>query len=292
MARKENRRIRRRLVGAYASSVISISLVLLLVGVAALLLVNAGSVTRYFKENMQISVILKQDVDESLAALYQEDVERLPFVNTTRIVTRQEGTEDLMDMLGEDFLSVFEVSPVPVSLDLTLVADYVSPDSLGFVLSRLKESDLVDEVECQQNLVDALNANLAKISGVLAVFIALMLFISFVLINNTVRLDVFSRRFTVHTMKLVGATRSFIRSPFMWRALLQGAVASLLSIGVLCGGLALLRKSFPQLFDVLSSSGLLVAMAAVLVCGVLLCVVSTYFVVNKLVALNKDDLYC
>ena len=291
MAKEENKIIRRRLRNAYASSIISISLVLLLIGIAALLIVNARSVSDYFKENMQLSVILKPDVSDEDALSYQKSVETLPFIKGTRLVTREEGAAELAGMLGDDFLSVFETSPVPVSLEITLQADYVAPDSVAFVRRPLSASDKVEEVEYQQSLVETLNANLAKISLVLGVFILLMLFISFVLINNTVRLGVFSRRFTVHTMQLVGATRRFIRKPFMNGALLQGLVSSVLALVALAGVLALLRRSFPQMFAVIEMRSLLIVAGTVIVCGVAICLLSTYLVVNKLVSLDKDRLY-
>lgn len=291
MAKEENKIIRRRLRNAYASSIISISLVLLLIGIAALLIVNARSVSDYFKENMQLSVILKPDVSDEDALSYQKSVETLPFIKGTRLVTREEGAAELAGMLGDDFLSVFETSPVPVSLEITLQADYVAPDSVAFVRRTLSASDKVEEVEYQQSLVEALNANLAKISLVLGVFILLMLFISFVLINNTVRLGVFSRRFTVHTMQLVGATRRFIRKPFMNGALLQGLVSSVLALVALAGVLVLLRRSFPQMFAVIELRSLLIVAGTVIVCGVAICLLSTYLVVNKLVSLDKDRLY-
>lgn len=291
MAKEENKIIRRRLRNAYASSIISISLVLLLIGIAALLIVNARSVSDYFKENMQLSVILKPDVSDEDALSYQKSVETLPFIKGTRLVTREEGAAELAGMLGDDFLSVFETSPVPVSLEITLQADYVAPDSVAFVRRTLSASDKVEEVEYQQSLVETLNANLAKISLVLGVFILLMLFISFVLINNTVRLGVFSRRFTVHTMQLVGATRRFIRKPFMNGALLQGLASSVLALVALAGVLALLRRSFPQMFAVIEMRSLLIVAGTVIVCGVAICLLSTYLVVNKLVSLDKDRLY-
>lgn len=283
--------IRKRLANAYLSSVISISLVLLLIGTAALLIVNAKGVSDYFKESMQISVLMKPEVSEDQAAVYKDSLDVRPFVNQSRVISREEGTEDLKEMLGEDFLSVFESSPVPVSVELSLKADYVSADSLATIIPIISDSELVDEVESQQPLVEALNTNLARISLVLSVFIALLLFISFVLINNTVRINVFARRFTVHTMKLVGATRGFIRRPFMWRAVFQGLIASLLAIGALTGILFAVRKSFSTLFEIFSTKLLVLVMAFVVVCGVLICVVSTYFVVNKLVGLAKDELY-
>lgn len=283
--------IRKRLANAYLSSVISISLVLLLIGTAALLIVNAKGVSDYFKESMQISVLMKPEVSEDQAAVYKDSLDVRPFVNQSRVVSREEGTEDLKEMLGEDFLSVFESSPVPVSVELSLKAGYVSADSLATIIPIISDSELVDEVESQQPLVESLNTNLARISLVLSVFIALLLFISFVLINNTVRINVFARRFTVHTMKLVGATRGFIRRPFMWRAVFQGLIASLLAIGALTGILFAVRKSFSTLFEIFSTKLLVLVMAFVVVCGVLICVVSTYFVVNKLVGLAKDELY-
>lgn len=288
---EKNKLVRRRLRNAYASSVVSISLVLLLVGVASLLIVNARTVSEYFKENVQISVLMKQGVTESQAEQYAAGVTELPYVRNTRTVSREEGTEELKAMLGEDFLSVFETSPVPVSVELTLHSEYVAPDSLAVIMPVLSDSPLVDEVDCQQSLVEALNANLARISIILGVFVLLMLFISTVLINNTVRLSVFSQRFTIHTMKLVGATKGFIRKPFLLTALLQGLVASAIALLVLASLLMLLKRSFVQMFEIFSPTALAISAGIVVLCGVLICVVSTFVTVGKLVAMDKDDLY-
>ena len=291
MASQERNIIRRRIANAYLSSVISISLVLMLIGIAALLIVNARSVSDYFKESLQVSVLMKQEVSEKQAEEYRKAISGLPFVRTTRLVSKEEGTEELKQMLGEDFLSVFESSPVPLSIDVSLRAEYVSPDSLEFVKSKLSAYKIVDEIECQQSLVEALNANLAKISLVLGIFILLMLFVSFVLINNTVRLSVFSRRFTIHTMQLVGATRSFIRKPFLVSAVWQGLVAAVIAVAALAAMLLAVKRSFEALFTIFRLQQMLVVAGVVVVCGVLICVLSTYFVVNKLVGLTRHDLY-
>ncbi len=283
--------MRRRLANAYLSAVISISLVLLLVGVASMLLVNAKSVSDYFKEHMQISVLLKQEVEDDDALAFQAELDSLEFIHSTRFVSREEGTEEMKEMLGEDFLSVFETSPVPSSLELTLEAEYVESDSLDMVKARLLESPLVDEVDYQQSLVESLNENIGKISLLLGIFIVLLLFISFVLINNTVRLNVFARRFTIHTMKMVGATRSFIRSPFMVQAVFQGLFAAFLAILLLLVALFFVRRSFEQLFSIFQLKLLLLVIGIVIVSGVVICVVSTYFVVNKLVSLKRGELY-
>lgn len=291
MANSDNRIMRRRLRNAYLSSVISISLVLLLVGVASMLLVNAKSVSDYFKENMQISVLMKQNVSDEDALEYRELLDGERYIKSTTFVSKEQGRKELAEQLGEDFLDVFETSPIPVSIDVTLEAAYVSSDSLEVVRAEIAESPLVEEVVYQRSLVDALNANLSRISMVLGVFIALLLFISFVLINNTVRLSVFARRFTIHTMKLVGATRSFIRAPFLLQSAFQGVFAAFLAIIVLLGLMFLMRSSFAQLFEIFRMELLLLVMGIVLVSGLAICLISTYFVVNKLISLKKDELY-
>ena len=291
MANTDNKIMRRRLANAYLSSVISISLVLLLVGVATMLLVNAKSVSDYFKENVQITVMMKQNVSDDEALRYKGKLDKEDYIKEIRFISKEQGRQEMAADLGEDFLDVFDVSPIPVSLNVTLNADYVSSDSLAVVSSWISRSPLVDEVVYQTSLVEALNANLSRISLVLAVFIALLLFISFVLINNTVRLNVFARRFTIHTMKLVGATRSFIRAPFLVQSAFQGLFSAFIAIIILLGMLYFLRSEFAQLFEIFRLDLLLVVIGTVIVSGLAICLISTWFTVNKLVSLKKDELY-
>ena len=291
MAKGENKIMRQRLANAYLSSALSISLVLLLVGVASLLLVNTDSVSDYFKENMKVSVLMMPEVSEARAMEFRSSLDSLPFVRGSEFISRAQGEREMAEMLGSDFLSVFESSPIPVSIDLSLDADYVSDDSLRVVGKRISESPLVDEVVYQKSLVDALGTNLAKISMVLGVFIALLLFISFVLISNTMRLNVHARRFTIHTMRLVGATKGFIRGPFLLNSALLGLFSALFSLLLLVGLLYVVRSQFAQLFSLFRLDLLLLTMGIVVVSGVVICVVSTYFVVGRLVSLDKSELY-
>ena len=284
-ASDNNKIMRRRLVNAYLSSIVSISLVLLLVGLASMLLVNARSISDYFKENMQVSVMMKQNVTDDAALSYKVKLDKERYIKSSVFVSKEQGKREMADLLGEDFLDVFETSPIPVSIDITLDAAYVSADSLEVVRSEIEKSSLVDEVVYQRSLVDALNANLSRISLVLAVFI------SFVLINNTVRLNVFARRFTIHTMKLVGATKSFIRAPFIVQSAFQGVFAAVISIIALVTMLFFVKNEFEQLFEVFRLELLLLVAGIVIVSGLVICVVSTYFVVGKLVSLKKDELY-
>ncbi len=292
MTAGENKLIRRRLVGAWLSTVISISLVLLLVGLAALLVVNARSVSDYFKENMQVSVLMKQEIDEDEAMDYVSELDAMPFVKSSKFVSREQGAREMAELLGDDFLNVFETAPIPVSVEVTLKADYVSPDSLKMVKGVIQKSGLVDEVVYQQSLVEKLNTNLRKISVVLGVFIVLLLFISFVLIGNTVRLNVFSRRFTIHTMRLVGATKSFIRAPFLVQAVFQGLFSALIATAMLLGILFFVRSEFARLFEVFRLDLLLAVIGVVVFSGIVICTVCTAIVVGRLVSLSKDELYC
>lgn len=291
MPSSNNSVTKRRLASSWISTVISLSLVLLLVGIGSMLLVNAKAVSDYFKENLQVEVLMKDFVEEEEASAYEKGIEAIPGVRATRLVTRDEGMEEMSQMLGRDFLDVFETAPVPVSVEVSLEAAYVSADSLAVIKDLLADSPLVDEVVYQTSLVDALNQNLGKITMGLAVLVAVLLFISFVLMANTVRLDLFSRRFSIHTMQLVGATRAFIRAPFVGRAALQGLFAALIAILLLLGGLFFLKGEFSQLFSIFTLESLLEVMGIMLLSGVFICCISTYFMVNRLVAYNRDLIY-
>ena len=283
--------MRRRLVSAWISTVVSLSLVLLLVGVGTLLVVNAREVGRYFKENLQINVLLNEQVTEEEALAYESRVASIPGVRATHYISREQGAEEMARLLGKDFLSVFESAPIPISIDVNLQAEYVSSDSLEVVKAQLAKSPLVEEVVYQTSLVDALNQNLQRISLTLSLMVAVLLFISFVLIGNTVRLDLFNRRFSIYTMHLVGATRAYIRAPFVGRAALQGIFAALIAILLLVGGLFVLRDEFAQMFKIFTLDSLLLTMGVMLLVGLGVATLSTFVVVNRLVGYNRDQLY-
>lgn len=291
MPKRRNNISKRRIVAAYISSVISISLVLVLIGLGTLLLVNARSVSDYLKENIQLSVLLKQDVTDSLGTEIMTKLQEKPFTSKASLVSKEQGAAELREMLGEDFLEVFDSVPVPVSIDLFLKADYVSADSLSKVEADIRELPQVEEVNCQRGLVEALSENMSNLTLVLGVGILLLLFISVMLINNLVRLNMFSRRFSVHTMQLVGATRGFIRRPYVGRAAVQGLLSGIIALAILAGILYFVKNSVPQLFGIVDIEKLAITGAAVLLCGILICVVSTWFVVNRMLSFKDEELY-
>ena len=286
-----NRIIRKRYVRAFLSSVVSISLVLLLVGIAAFLLVSERSVSDYLKENMQVSVMMKRDVGESAALRYKKVMDTEPFVRSSSYVSKEQGAKEMAQLLGDDFLAVFETAPIPVSINLTLKSEYVSPDSLEVVKAVLEKAPEVEEVVYQQSLVEALNSNLSKISLFLAVFIALLLFISFVLINNTVRLGIYARRFSIHTMKLVGASWSFIRGPFVRRAVGIGLLASVLACAALGAIYYALFLYEPEILSFLTWDVLAITAGVVFAFGIAITAFCATISVNKFLRMKAGELY-
>ena len=293
MPKKENRKTVRRLLSAYLSSVISISLVLLLLGIATALLLNARKVSDYIRSNMQAEVFLAEDVTPEQAERFVEKLSGVRGVSAVRLVSEEEGRQELLETFGEDFLDVFKEVSIPLSCEVTLAPGYVSSDSLALVGARISAFPEVESVSYPATFVDKLNDNLGKIGLVLGLLIAASLFISFVLIGNTVRINVFNRRFTIHTMKLVGATKGFIRRPFMIRAVFQGLASALLAIGWMVLLLLLLRHESAGVYGLLlGDRATLVTIAGVVVAaGILLCLLSTYWSVNRLLAMKKEQLY-
>ena len=291
MGRNESNVLNRRLLRSYFSTIISISLVLFFIGMAGLLVLNARSVSNYFKENITVSVVLSVEASEDDASQLSEQISGYPFYRDSRIISKEEGVEQMKQMLGEDFLDVFEVNPIPVSLELQVAADYISTDSLARVEYVLSQYPVVEDVVYQQSMVELLNSNLERIGYVIGCFTLLLMFVSTVLINNTVRLNIYAKRFVIHTMRLVGATKFFISRPFLGQAFFQGLIAGLIANVYLLVTLYIIRNEFNQLFTLLEPSALGLLIALVVALGVLICVVSTGFVVRSMISLNKDELY-
>ncbi len=291
MAKKAKNIVYKRLIRSYVTSVISISLVLVLVAAAAVFAANASSVARWFKENMAVSVLLKQSTTEKEGRALADALAARPYVKESRFISKEEGAEEMKGLLGEDFLSVFESSPIPISIDLKLDGDFITADSLDVIKADLLADRHVEEVVYQESLVEALNANLRRISLVLGIVILLLLVISFALISNTVRLNIYARRFTIHTMSLVGAKRSFIARPFLWQAVIQGAVAGIIAAALLYAGLRWAGRGSDLLASLLDMRLVWLVLVGTILLGIAICVVSTLFVVRRVAYVSKDDLY-
>lgn len=283
--------VRRRLVRSYVTSVISISMVLFLVACAAIFAANAGNISRYFKENMTVSVILKQSTSDQEARSLSSSLSKKEYVRCSRYVSKEEGAKEMKVLLGEDFLNVFASSPIPISIDLNLDGNAITSDSLAVIKREILANSLVDDVVYQDSLVDALNANLERISIILLAVIVVLMVISFALISNTVRLNIYARRFTIHTMSLVGAKRSFIARPFILQAVIQGFVSGFLACGLMVALLYFANDGSEILKAILDMNLVIASLAFTVLLGVVLCVISALIVVNKVAYISKDDLY-
>ncbi|PKO96171.1 MAG: cell division protein FtsX [Bacteroidetes bacterium HGW-Bacteroidetes-7] len=291
MKKRERNIIYRRLIQSYLSSVISISMVLILVGLSGLMAVNARSVSDFFRENIKLSLLFNENTTESYAMEVMSLLEKEEYLKEARFISKEQGTAEMSEILGADFLSIFETNPIPVSIDLFLKARYLEPDSLRSVEAKLAQIEGVEEVVYQESLVKTINENMEKAGYVVGVFILLLLFISFVLINNTVRLNLYAKRFIIHTMKLVGARRSFIRRPLLVKAFIQGLISGLLSVSILSAGVYLVYKDLPELFNILDFNMVAAVFVGVVLLGILLCLFSTFIIVSRLVSMSGDDIY-
>ena len=292
MSRKKNNILKKRIVGGSLSSVISISFVLLLVGLAATIAINASSIVDYFKENIQITAFLKKGTPAVKAEEVQRALEKEPFVKETRYISVEQGTQELVDMLGKDFADVFVTSPVPSSIEVMVYSKYYQADSLDVILDKIVDYPYIESASTQAAMVQTIGDAMTQVGVILGVLIILLTFISSVLISNTVRLSIYSSRFSIHAMQLVGAGNHFIARPFLVRYAGMGAVSGLVACLVLAAGLAYVHKSlFPQIFELFLPANLAIVGVSLVLLGVLLCLLCARIVMGKVIRLDKDELY-
>jgi len=282
----------RRLRSSYVSAIISIALVLFLVGLLGLLILEARRLSEYVREHVQVSIFLQDNLkDEQLNAFMQE-LESMPEVRQARYVSKEAALDSLKKELGEEATGMLEANPLPATIDLKVRAEYADPDSLRALQTHLQaRSELVREVVYQQTEVERINKNFRTVALVVFAFSLLLLVVAIALINNTIRLTLFSRRFTIKSMQLVGATRGFIRRPFLLRSLLHGIYASLIACILLSGLYALLYARVPELAGLLDFQTLGLLFCGVVVLGMIISGVSTFFAVNRYLRLHLDELY-
>jgi cell division transport system permease protein len=291
MKNKEAGTIRRRLRTSYITSVISISLVLLLMGIVGILILNAHKVSDYVKENIGFSIIIKETAKEADIIRLQKILDTKTYVKSTEYITKEKAAMELQNDLGEDFLKTLGYNPLLPSIDIKLYASYANNDSIAKIKSDFSKYDLISEVVYQESLVHLINENVRKISAVVLLFSGMLLFIALALINNTIRLSIYSKRFLIHTMQLVGATRSFIRWPFLFRSILQGIYGSLIAIILLLLALYFAQMEIAELvtFNDYRMIGLLLVFE--ISAGVIISLISTFFAVNKYLNIHIDKLY-
>ena len=291
MTQVQEKHTRRKLRTSSASTVISISLVIFMLGIFGLVLINTQRLTNYVKENIGFTVMLNEDVKEVDVLQFQKTLDASEWVKSSQYVSREEAASILQQDLGEDFISFLGFNPLSSSIDINLNATHTTSDQISSIERELKEHALIKDIVFQKDLVDAINQNVQKISLLLLGFCALLFIIAIALINNTIRLSVYSKRFLIRTMKLVGATHGFIRKPFLYNGLTQGMFGALISILLLMTALFGIQKEIPELLMLQDLPTVCVIMGAMLIIGALMSLLATNMAVGKYLRMNEDDLY-
>jgi len=291
MASKEAKITRRRLLSSYMTSVVSIALVLFLLGILGLLVLNAKRVSEYVKENIGFSIMLREGVKEVDVIRLQKMLDAKEYVKSTKYVTREEAAEELQKELGEDFVDFLGYNPLLASIDVHLNARYANPQSIEQIKKDLRRYDQIKEVFYQKSLVELINQNIQKIGIIIVVFSGLLFLVAVALIHNTIRLSIYSKRFIINTMQLVGANRGFIRRPFLFRGVLQGIYASLLAIAMLTGLVYLIQDEFSGIISLDDYRILGMLFGMVILVGAVISWFSTLMAVNRYLKIKVDKLY-
>lgn len=272
---------------------ISITLVLFTIGLLGLLVLHARSLSDHIKENIGFEIILKDGVKEANILQIQKMLDASPYVKSTEYITREEATRRLTKDLGEDFIKWLgdAQNPLLPSIDVRFRADWANSDSLSIIKQEILKNPQVKELFYQESLVDLINQNIRRIGIIIIGFTLLLVIIAFALINNTIRLSVYSKRFLIRSMQLVGATESFIRRPFLWRGLIQGFIGALLSLLLLTGLLYLALQNIPELAMLQEMEAVLIFYVLIVLAGMAISGISTYFAIGKYLKIKTDKLF-
>lgn len=281
----------KRLRSSYLSSILSISLVLFMLGLLGLLVLDAKKISDFVKEHVQLNIFLQDNTTNSQVNNFISELNKLPYVRSARYISKEEALDSLRRDLGPDAVGMLDSNPLPATIDVNLHARYAHPDSLRKIKTQLSGYKPVLEVAYQQNEIDKMNKNFQTVAMIILLFCAVLLFIAVVLINNTIRLSLYSKRFIIKSMQLVGATKGFIRKPFLIKSLLHGFYSGIISIILLTGIIYLIHQRFPEFGQLSDISILGMLFGGVVVFGFLLSGFSTYIAVNRYLHMHIDELY-
>ena len=289
---KRNIKRKRRVGGLQVVTLcISTSLVLILLGIVIFTVMTARNLSNYVKENLTVTVMLNEKVTMQESVKLCNELNTRPYTSKTTYISPKQALDEHIKSMGADPTEFLGGNPFVGSIEMQLQADYANSDSLVWITKELKRNVKVTDVAYQKDLMDMVNTNLKRVSMVLLVLAALLTFISFALINNTVRLSVFARRFSIHTMKLVGASWAFIRWPFIRRALFEGLLSAVVADGILAGGLYALYMFEPQIALIVDWKVAAVTAGSVLLLGLFITTFCSYSSVNKFLRMKAGDLY-
>lgn len=291
MSIRKNKSLNRKIVSSSVSVIISLSLVLFVLGLLSLFLINAQRLTNYVKENIGFSIMIKENIKEIELIEFNKILDGESFTKSTEFISKEAATKDLENELGEDFVNFLGFNPIMASIDVKLNSSYANNDSLNNISSLLQKNKIVHEVNYQKNLIEKLNNNIRKISFFLFAFSLILFFIAFALINNTIRLSVYSKRFVIRTMSLVGAESQFIQKPFLINAIYQGLYSAIFAVFLLIGSIQLIQKETASILNINDLQIIGIVFIVLFCSGVIISVASTFFAVRRFIYSNEDELY-
>ncbi len=282
---------KRRLRSSYISVVISISLVLFLIGVLGLLVLNTKKVSNFFKESAAITLYLKNDIKRDQILNLQVSIDEQEFTKSTKFISKEEAAEIYKKENGEDFMDFLGYNPLENSIDIYVKADFVSPEKMEEIESIYKNNQFVSSVSYDKPLIDLLTKNVRRISLFILIFCGLATLVVVVLISSSIRLSVYSKRFTIKTMQMVGATKRFIRKPFIWNSVKLGIIGAILAIVELAILLYYMNKTFPE-FGIIDNRVEMASLLGIIFgMGILITWASTFLATQRFLNLRTDELY-
>lgn len=290
-SKAQPQKLNRRVFKSYLTTTISISMVLFLIGLLGVVLLNAERLAKYVRENIGVTLVLKEDVQEQDIADLQKSLKATDFVKSVEYIDKETAAQKLKTELGEDFTGFLGYNPLLSSIDVKLFADFATPEKLSLLDKKFMEYPQVKEVIFQRDMVSIINENVKKIGFILIFFSVLLLFIFSALINNTIRISIYSQRFIINTMLLVGATDSFIRAPFVRRSIKYGIIGALAACFLLFVLMISYSSELTGIIDLNDFKIFGIVFLGDLIIGVLISWGSTYFAVNKFIRLKFDELF-
>ena len=291
MSKSFERYQKRKLISSYFSVILSISLVLFLLGVLGLLVLNTNKLANHFKEEITLSVFLKDSAKEVEIGELQKNLVMADYTKSAVFVSKEEAASEHSEDIGEDFLEFLGYNPLRNSIDVNLNASFVSTIQVDSIALDIETNSFVEEVSYDRPTLDLLTKNVRRVGFGILVASALFTLIAVLLINSSMRLSIYSKRFIIKTMQMVGATKAFIRRPFIWTNIKLGMIGAIIALFALAGLLVYLNRNFPQLGLLQDAQVLIVVFVGVFMAGVLISLVSTYFATQRFLNLRTDDLY-
>lgn len=282
---------KRRLRSAYLSVIVSIALVLFVLGIFGMLVLNANVIAREVKENFAITVLLNDDAPEAEVRQFQKGLELASYVKTTEYISKEEAAEELKAELDEDFMEFLGYNPLLNSIDIRLRADFVTPEKLAELETEFSQEVFVNEVVYDKPLIQMANDNIERIGLILVGGSVLLTLISIGLINSSIRLSIYSRRFLIKTMQLVGATKGFIRKPFIWRSFRHGLYGAIVASVLLGFSMYYILINIPDLQEIQNTRNFIFLFTGLFVGGIIISMSCTYFALKKYLKLSTDQLY-